>query len=101
MELKKAKRVEKSGKVVSAKMDKTRVVMVVSRYKHSFYNKFLKKTKKIMVHDESNMTHEGDIVKVEQYRPLSKHKRWIIREIVEKGERGKNGASQVDSDGGR
>jgi len=101
MELRKTKRVEKSGRVVSAKMEKTRVVVVEDRVKHPFYNKFVKKTKRIMVHDEANMTSEGDIVKVVQYRPLSRHKRWIIREIIGKGERGKNGASQVSSDGSR
>ncbi|HNS32416.1 MAG TPA: 30S ribosomal protein S17 [bacterium] len=101
MELKKVKRVEKSGKVISAKMEKTRVVLIVSRVKHPFYNKFIKKTRKIVVHDEANMTTEGDTVKVVQCRPLSKNKRWIIREVVEKGERNKNGASHVSSDGSR
>jgi len=99
MELKKTKRVEKSGKVVSDKMDKTRVVTVVSRVKHPFYNKFVKKTKRIVVHDEANVTSEGDVVRVIQCRPLSKSKRWIIKEIVQKGKGDKNGASQVSSDG--
>jgi len=97
MELKKVKRVEKSGKVISAKMEKTRVVLIVNKVKHPFYNKFVKKTKRIMAHDEANITSEGDIVKVVQHRPLSRHKRWIIREIIEKREGKKNGASQVSS----
>lgn len=101
MELKKTRRVEKSGKVVSDKMEKTRVVLIVNRVKHPFYNKYIKKTKRIMVHDEANITSEGDMVKVFQCRPLSKCKRWVVKEIVKKGEGKENGASQVGSVGSR
>ncbi len=88
MELKKIKRVEKTGKVVSDKMDKTRVVEVVRKVKHPFYSKYIKKIKRLMVHDEANMTSEGDVVKVVQCKPFSRHKRWFVKEILEKRERG-------------
>ncbi|MCK9265717.1 30S ribosomal protein S17 [bacterium] len=99
MELRQVKRVEKTGKVVSDKMEKTRIVLVVDRVRHPFYNKFVKKATRFMAHDEANLTVEGDIVKIVKYRPLSRHKCWKIKEILEKRERGENGAAQVSSNG--
>lgn len=117
MELKKTGKVEKTGKVLSSKMDKSRIVLIESRVKHPFYKKFIRNRKKVMVHDESNISGEGDTVRIIQCRPISKRKRWTVREVIEKainqnpspesisgrvrgeGERGQNGASAVSSDG--
>jgi len=72
------------GKVVSDKMDKTAVVAVEDSVKHSLYNKIVKHTVKLKVHDENNECHVGDRVRVMETRPLSKDKRWRLVEIIEK-----------------
>jgi small subunit ribosomal protein S17 len=77
-------RKEKTGKVVSNKMDKSITVAVERKVKHAMYGKFMKKTKKFMAHDETNECKIGDIVKISETRPLSKNKRWRLIEIVEK-----------------
>lgn len=66
------------GAVVSNKMEKTVVVRVETLVKHPVYKKFIKKSKKYMAHDESNALNIGDVVKIEESRPLSKHKKWVI-----------------------
>jgi len=78
------KRKVKIGKVLSDKMNKSRVIMVERRVKHPLYNKIVKKTSKFMAHDEENQSHVDDIVKIMETRPLSKRKRWRVVEIVEK-----------------
>lgn len=97
MELKKAKRVEKTGTVLSDKMEKSRVVLIENRTKHPFYKKFIVNRKKVMAHDESGISAEGDTVRIVQCRPVSKRKRWMVREVIEK--RGQNGATAVGSNG--
>ena len=72
------------GKVVSDKMDKTIVVAIEYSVKHKLYNKIVKRTYKLKAHDEENIAHIGDRVKVMETRPLSKDKRWRLVEIVEK-----------------
>jgi small subunit ribosomal protein S17 len=72
------------GKVTSDKMDKTIVVNVEGSEKHPLYKKFVKKTYKLKAHDENNECSVGDIVRVMETRPLSRHKRWRLVEIVEK-----------------
>ncbi len=72
------------GRVVSDKMDKTIVVAVESFIKHPLYNKRVKNTVKFKAHDEKNECQIGDKVKIMETRPLSKHKRWRLVEIVEK-----------------
>ena len=72
------------GKVVSDKMDKTAVVAVEDSVKHSLYNKIVKRTVRLKVHDENNESHVGDRVRVMETRPLSKDKRWRLVEIIEK-----------------
>ena len=72
------------GKVVSNKMDKTIVVAVVDNVKHPLYGKIVKRTYKLKAHDEQNECNIGDRVKVMETRPLSKHKRWRLVEIIEK-----------------
>ena len=72
------------GKVVSDKMDKTIVVVVEEHVKHPLYKKIVKDTYKLKAHDKNNDCHVGDTVKVMETRPLSKDKRWILVEIMEK-----------------
>ena len=72
------------GKVVSAKMDKTVVVIVEDRVAHKTYKKIIGRTYRLKAHDENNECGVGDIVRVMETRPLSKDKRWRVVEIVEK-----------------
>lgn len=72
------------GRVLSDKMDKSRVIMVERQVKHPLYGKIIKKTSKFMAHDEKNQSHIGDTVMLMETRPLSKNKRWRLVEIVEK-----------------
>ncbi|MBP5643622.1 MAG: 30S ribosomal protein S17 [Bacteroidales bacterium] len=78
------KRKVREGIVVSNKMDKSIVVSVERRLKHPKYGKFLKRTSKLMAHDEENTCGIGDKVRVMETRPLSKSKRWRLVEIIEK-----------------
>jgi small subunit ribosomal protein S17 len=77
-------RKERIGKVVSNKMEKSITVAVERKVKHPIYGKFVAKTTKFMVHDETNDAKEGDIVKISETRPLSKNKRWRLVEIIER-----------------
>ncbi len=77
-------RKERTGKVVSNKMDKTVAVAVERKVKHGMYGKFMKQTKKFLAHDETNQCGIGDLVKISETRPLSKSKRWRLVEIIEK-----------------
>jgi len=70
------------GIVVSAKMDKTRIVTVERSFRHPFYEKIMKKQSKFAVHDEKNDSHEGDLVEIMSTRPLSKTKRWRLVRVV-------------------
>ena len=78
------KRKVREGLVTSNKMDKTIVVSVERRLKHAKYGKFLKRTTKLMAHDEKNDCNIGDKVRVMETRPLSKSKRWRLVEIIER-----------------
>jgi small subunit ribosomal protein S17 len=73
-----------TGKVVSNKMDKTIVVLVVRKIKHPVYGKFIKHSSKIHAHDEGNICHEGDVVTITESRPISRTKKWRLLEVVEK-----------------
>jgi len=77
-------RKERVGKVVSNKMDKSCVITVERKVKHPMYGKFMTKTTKLMVHDETNQVGIGDMIRVMETRPLSKNKRWRLVEILEK-----------------
>ena len=72
------------GTVVSNKMDKTVVVSVERKVRHSVYGKIVKRTYKLKAHDENNSCNVGDTVKVMETRPIYKDKRWRVVEIVEK-----------------
>ena len=77
-------RKERVGTVVSNKMDKTIVVTIERQKKHPMYSKYLTRTSRLMVHDENNDAGEGDTVLVMETRPLSKHKRWRLLDILER-----------------
>src|SRR6266403_3820143 len=70
------------GEVVSNKMDKTIVVAVVRRVPHAKFGKIVKRTKKLYAHDEENRCAIGDLVRVEETRPLSRLKRWQLVEVL-------------------
>lgn len=72
------------GFVKSNKMDKTIVVEIMTPKKDKLYQKYVKKTKSVVAHDEKNEANIGDKVKVIQTRPISKRKRWRIIQIIEK-----------------
>ena len=74
----------RSGRVTSAKMDKTIVVAVERRFRHPIYRKYIRKTTKLHAHDERNECREGDTVKVIECRPLSRNKRWRLQAILER-----------------
>ena len=73
---------EKIGIVVSNKMEKTVVVAVEYRYRHPIYSKIVVRTKRYMAHDQGNICNIGDQVSLLPHRPLSKKKRWIIKEVI-------------------
>jgi small subunit ribosomal protein S17 len=72
------------GIVLSNKMQKTIVVEVTRKKAHAMYGRVISIRKKFYAHDEKNETHPGDVVKIEESRPLSKLKRWTLKEIVQK-----------------
>ena len=77
-------RKERTGRVVSNKMDKSITVLVESRQKHPIYGKFLTKSTKFTAHDEKNECGPGDLVRIMETRPLSKTKNWRLVEIIER-----------------
>lgn len=79
-------RLTKVGRVVSDKMDKTVVVSVDYLRRHPIYHKRIRRTSKFHAHDERNLCKVGDLVSIEETRPLSKNKRWIVREILERAD---------------
>ncbi len=84
MENRDNKRKVMTGKVLSDKMNKTRVVAVASTIRHAMYGKLMKRTAKYKAHDEKNESHSGDVVEMMSVRPISKDKRWVITRIVAK-----------------
>ena len=72
------------GKVVSDKMDKTIVVAVENRRLHPRYKKLVLKTRKFKAHDESNQCKIGDLVEIIEHTPMSKTKRWLLKEVLVK-----------------
>ena len=75
---------EKIGTVISTSMQKTIVIKVENRYSHPIYSKTIVKTRKYLVHDESNQCNIGDQVLVQECRPLSRRKRWALTKIISK-----------------
>ena len=73
-----------TGRVVSDKMDKTVTVLVERKVKHALYGKFVTRSRKYHAHDEQNEFHPGDVVMIEECRPLSKTKAWRVVKVLEK-----------------
>ena len=76
----------KVGTVVSDRMEKTRVVVVQRLVKHPLYQKYIRKRTRYKVHDEKNACHPGDRVLIIETRPLSRGKRWRVKEILERAQ---------------
>jgi len=74
----------KEGIVISDKMDKTVVVEVERLVMDRMYGKYLKQRSRFMAHDEKNECKVGDRVRIEESRPLSRHKRWVVKDVLEK-----------------
>lgn len=73
----------RQGFVVSNKMDKSVVVLVERKAPHKLYGKYIRQQVKYMAHDASNQCQIGDLVLIEECRPLSKRKRWLVRNVIE------------------
>ena len=73
-----------TGRVVSDKMNKTVTVLVERKVKHPLYGKFVRRSKKYHAHDENNEFHTGDLVLIEETRPMSRTKTWKVVKLVEK-----------------
>ncbi len=73
-----------TGRVVSDKMNKTVTVLVERKVKHPLYGKFVRRSKKYHAHDEKNEFHPGDLVLIEETRPLSRTKTWKVVKLMEK-----------------
>jgi small subunit ribosomal protein S17 len=73
-----------TGRVVSDKMDKTVTVLVERRVKHELYGKVITRSKKYHAHDEKNEFHAGDLVMIEECRPIAKTKAWQVTKLIEK-----------------
>ncbi len=72
-----------SGRVVSNKMDKSITVLIERRVKHPIYGKYMKRSTKVVAHDENNTCNPGDIVLITASRPISKRKCWVLERVVE------------------
>jgi small subunit ribosomal protein S17 len=75
-----------SGQVVSAKMDKTISVLIERTVQHPLYGKYMRRSTKLLAHDEKNECKEGDFVVIESSRPLSKRKSWRLQKVVTKAQ---------------
>ena len=76
----------RTGTVTSDRMDKTVAVEIVRTYQHPLYKKIVRSSTKILAHDEENVCRVGDLVQVVEVRPLSRRKRWKVRQVVSKTE---------------
>jgi len=75
-----------TGRVVSNKMDKSVSVLIERQIKHALYGKYIKRSTKVLAHDEDNSCGEGDTVLIAECRPLSKSKSWRVIEILERAQ---------------
>ena len=71
-----------TGQVVSTKMDKTIAVLIERQVEHPIYKKYLRKSTKLLAHDENGDCSEGDVVAIEECRPLSKRKAWRLQRVI-------------------
>ena len=79
-----SRKTTKVGLVTSSAADKSVVVKVENLVMHPLYQKFVRTSSKFMAHDEENNCNEGDRVLIEECRPLSKRKRWLVRKVIER-----------------
>ncbi len=77
-----------TGKVVSNKMDKTVAVSIERLVKHPMYGKYIRRTTKLLAHDENNECKEGDTVSIKPCRPMSRRKSWVLVRVVERARAG-------------
>ena len=75
-----------TGTVISSKMDKTISVRIQRTVKHPLYGKYIRRSTKVMAHDEINECNEGDVVIIESSRPLAKNKSWRLQKVVSKAQ---------------
>ncbi len=71
------------GRVISDKMDKTVIVQVGRLKRHALFGKVIRRRKRYKVHDQDNSCHVGDLVRIMESKPISRHKRWVVTEILE------------------
>lgn len=76
------RKLTKQGIVVSDKMDKTIVVRVERQFKHPLYKKIVRRHKKFKAHDENNECKVGDIVLIQESKPISKYKKWVLNKVL-------------------
>ena len=81
-----SRKTTKVGLVTSSAADKSVVVKVENLVMHPLYSKFVRTSSKFMAHDEENTCSEGDRVLIEECRPLSKRKRWLVRKVIERAQ---------------
>ncbi|MGB5473064.1 MAG: 30S ribosomal protein S17 [Gammaproteobacteria bacterium] len=75
-----------TGRVISDKMDKTATVLIERKVKHPVYGKYIRRSTKLHIHDENNACREGDLVTIQECRPLSRTKSWKLVEVVGRSE---------------
>ena len=87
-----------TGTVVSDKMEKTVVVRVDHTMRHRLYHKIMKRSKRYLAHDDRLEAKLGDVVRIIEARPMSRHKRWRVAEIVERGEVAEIAPREIDAE---
>jgi small subunit ribosomal protein S17 len=92
-------RATKVGVVTSDKMDKSVTVRVERTVLHPLYKRYVKRSAKFLAHDESNACKPGDVVEIEESRPLSARKRWRVRRVVQRGAQVADAATRVGEEG--
>ena len=85
-----------TGKVVSTKMQKTISVLIQRYVPHATYGKYQRRTTQLLAHDEKNESRTGDLVSIEECRPLSRHKSWRLVKVLERGPQSDLGADQAE-----
>lgn len=87
-----------TGTVVSDKMDKTVVVIVERTTRHRIYDKIMKRTKRYLAHDDHLEAKAGDTVRIMETRPMSRHKRWRVAEVLKRGEVAEIAPREIDAE---
>jgi len=85
-----------TGKVVSTKMQKTISVLIQRYVPHATYGKYQRRTTQLLAHDENSESRTGDLVSIEQCRPMSRHKSWRLVKVLERGPQSDLGADQAE-----